>query len=133
MNEDIKTTQNDIIQSFHTHPMIKNKLPDGLEEHFFLSALAQYEIDISPLGYDEKTLEFDHNIGRSAVYILGMIMYCEYLTRELSRIEKLNGFYGKDIHMTGNDASKRVTYSDLELELRRVQILLHKQKKHAYN
>jgi hypothetical protein len=125
--------QNDVIQSFHTHPMSKKALPDELENQFFLSALAQYELDIKPLGYNEETGEFTENISRGVVYTLGLIMYCEYLIRELSRIEKLNGFYGKDIHMTGNDTSKRVTYSDLELELKRVQQLLHKQKTPAYD
>lgn len=127
------TTQNDVLQSFHSHPMAKKELPDGLENQFFLSALAVYELEIKSLDYDETTLEFSEDIGREVIYTLGMLMYCEYLTRELSRIEKLNGFYGKDIQMTGNDTSKRVTYSDLQLELQRANELLHKQKTHAYN
>ena len=133
MGDVIKTTEDDVIQSFHSHPMSKTELPVGLEHQFFLNALAQYELEIAPLGYNDKTKEFDNAISRSAIFTLGMIMYVEFLTRELSRIEKLNGFHGKDIQMTGSDGSKRVTYDDLQLEINRVQELLHKQKQHSYN
>ena len=60
-------------------------------------------------------------------------MYIEYLTRELDRIQKLNGFHGKDIQLTGSDESKRTTKANLELELERSNQLLHKQKVHGYN
>ena len=112
--------------------MAKTALPNGLEDEFFNSALAQYELDIAEIGYDTSTGVIASG-NRAVVYTLGLIMYAEYLTRELSRAEKLNGFYGKDIHLTGNDASKQVTYKDLVLEQERVMELLHKQKVHAFN
>lgn len=130
---EINTTENDVIQSFHSHPMSKNPLPIGLEHQFFLNALAQYELEITELGYDEVVEEFTSKIDRGAILTLGMLMYVEFLTRELSRIEKLNGFHGKDIQMTGSDGSKRVTLADLELEINRVNELLHKQKNHSFN
>lgn len=127
------TTEIDVINSFHSHPMSKNLLPAGLEHQFFLNALAQYELEIQELGFDEETKEFTAKISRESVFTLGMLMYIEFLIRELSRIEKLNGFHGKDIQMTGSDGSKRVTLSDLELEISRVNELLHKQKLHSYS
>ena len=127
------TTEIDVINCFHSFPMTKKELPVGLEHQFFLNALAEYELEISELGYDETREEFADTISRNAVLTLGMIMYVNYLTRELSRIEKLNGFHGKDIQMTGSDGSKRITLADLELELDRVNSLLHKQKTHAFN
>lgn len=127
------TTEIDVINSFHSHPMSKNLLPTGLEHQFFLNALAQYELEIQELGFDEETKEFTAKISRESVFTLGMLMYIEFLIRELSRIEKLNGFHGKDIQMTGSDGSKRVTLSDLELEISRVNELLHKQKLHSYS
>ncbi len=130
---DIPTTENDVIMSFHSHPMAKKELPEGLEHQFFLNALAMYELEITELGYDEDNRVFLGKIAGGAILTLGMLMYVEFLTRELSRMEKLNGFHGKDIQMTGSDGSKRITLSDLELEISRVQELLHKQKNHAYN
>lgn len=127
------TTITDVIQSFHTHPMAKKALPEGLENEFFMSALAQYELEIKDLDYNTSESKFNSQLDRSVIYTLGMLMYLEYLTRELSRAEKLNGFYGKDIHLTGSDSSKNVTYKDLVFEKERVQELLHKQKTHAYN
>lgn len=127
------TTEIDVINCFHSFPMAKKELPVGLEHQFFLNALAEYELEISELGYDETCAEFADTISRNAILTLGMIMYVNYLTRELSRIEKLNGFHGKDIQMTGSDGSKRITFADLELELDRVNSLLHKQKTHAFN
>ena len=127
------TTEIDVINCFHSFPMVKKELPVGLEHQFFLNALAEYELEISELGYDETREEFADTISRNAILTLGMIMYVNYLTRELSRIEKLNGFHGKDIQMTGSDGSKRITLADLELELDRVNSLLHKQKTHAFN
>ena len=127
------TTKSDVIRSFHSHPMAKQALREGLEDEFFLSALAEYELDVKEIGYDDSTYEFQNTLDRAVIYTLGLMMYSEYLTRELSRLEKLQGFYGKDIHLTGNDASKNVTYKDLVLEQERVQMLLHKQKNHSYN
>jgi len=127
------TTKDDVIQSFRSHPMAKKLLPDGLEDEWFSSALAQYELDIDELGYDMDNSQFNSKLKNSVVYTLGLIMYQEYLIRELSRAEKINGFRGKDIQLTGSDASKNVTYKDLVLEEQRVQELLHKQKTHAFN
>jgi hypothetical protein len=127
------TTKNDVINVFHTFPMSKQILPEGLENQFFINALAQYELEISELSYDDETCEFLNPLNRSVLFTLGLMMYTNYLTRELSRLEKLSGFHGKDIQLTGNDTSKRVTLSDLQLELDRVDSLLHKQKTHAFN
>ena len=113
--------------------MAKKALPEGLEDEWFNSALAQYELEIDELNYNDDVSEFDSKLKHSVVYTLGLIMYLEYVTRELSRAEKLNGFYGKDIQLTGSDASKNVTYKDLIFEKERVQELLHKQKTHAFN
>lgn len=113
--------------------MAKKALPEGLENEWFMSALAQYELEIDELNYNESTNKFSSKLNRSVVYTLGLLMYLEYVTRELSRAEKLNGFYGKDIHLTGSDSSKNVTYKDLVLEKERVQELLHKQKVHGFN
>ena len=127
------TTKADVIQSFRTHPMAKKALPEGLEDEWFNSALAQYELVIDELNYDDENAQFGSKLKSSVVYTLGLIMYMEYVTRELSRAEKLNGFKGKDIQLTGSDASKNVTYKELIFEQQRVQELLHKQKTHAFN
>ena len=123
----------DVIQKFRSLPMAKQVLPEGLEDEWFDSALGQYELDVDKLGYDIDSSKFASKLEPFVVYSLGLLMYQEYLTRELSKAEKINGFRGKDIQLTGSDASKNVTYKDLVLQQQRVQEFLHKQKTHAFN
>ena len=44
----------------------------------------------------------------------------------------LNGIYGKDVQLTGQDATKRVTKQELDNQIALVETLLHRQKNHAY-
>lgn len=127
-----ETTFEDVLESFHTHLQERKPLPSGLDYAFFESALAYYELEINSLDYIEDEQKFKSKLGRTVVYALGMLMYVQYLTRELSRIEKLNGFHGKDIQMTGSDESKRTTKADLELEIERCDRLMHKLKTHNF-
>ncbi len=127
-----ETTFEDVLNSFHTHLQERKPLPSGLDYAFFESALAYYELEINSLDYIEDEQKFKSKLDRTVVYALGMLMYVQYLTRELSRIEKLNGFHGKDIQMTGSDESKRTTKADLELEIERCDRLMHKLKTHNF-
>lgn len=127
-----ETTFEDVLNSFHTHLQERKPLPSGLDYAFFESALAYYELEINSLDYIEDEQKFKSKLDRTVIYALGMLMYVQYLTRELSRIEKLNGFHGKDIQMTGSDESKRTTKADLELEIERCDRLMHKLKTHSF-
>lgn len=127
-----ETTFEDVLESFHTHLQERKPLPSGLDYAFFESALAYYELEINSLDYIEDERKFKSKLDRTVIYALGMLMYVQYLTRELSRIEKLNGFHGKDIQMTGSDESKRTTKADLELEIERCDRLMHKLKTHNF-
>lgn len=127
-----ETTFEDVLESFHTHLQERKPLPSGLDYAFFESALAYYELEINSLDYIEDEQKFKSKLDKTVVYALGMLMYVQYLTRELSRIEKLNGFHGKDIQMTGSDESKRTTKADLELEIERCDRLMHKLKTHNF-
>lgn len=127
-----ETTFEDVLNSFHTHLQERKPLPSGLDYAFFESALAYYELEINSLDYIEDERKFKSKLDRTVIYALGILMYVQYLTRELSRIEKLNGFHGKDIQMTGSDESKRTTKADLELEIERCDRLMHKLKTHNF-
>lgn len=126
------TTYNDVLSSFESMPMSKYVLADGLIKQWFLDAIGDYELELDDLNFDESSNEFPIELKRYQIKTLALLMYCGYLTRELSRAEKLNGIVGKDIQMTGMDASKRVTMADLELELERAEKMLHKQKQHCF-
>jgi hypothetical protein len=125
------TTYQDVLSSFHSNPMSKYILADELVYQWFIDALGIYELEIEALEFDEVDQKFVTRLKQYQVKTLGLIMYTFYLTRELSRVEKLQGISSKGISITGNDESKRITYKDLELELKRVDEMLHKQKKNC--
>lgn len=130
---DKPTTFEEIQTSFHSMPLTKYALAPELEQEWLKTAIADYELELSrDLKYDDANLVFADKLDRSTVRALALMMYVSYLQRELSRVMALNGIYGKDISITGTDATKRVTKQELEYENNRVQELLHKMKVHCY-
>lgn len=127
------TSINDVIKSFHTHPLTKKAFPDGLENAWFDSALARFELEINVLNYDDDSQTFDSKLDRAVVWQLGNLMFIEYLKRDIDRIRQLNGFYGKDIHLTGNDESKRTSINYLVMLQEQAEETFHRFKVHAYN
>ena len=127
------TTFSEIQTAFHSMPMTKYALPQELEEQWLRLAVADYELDVSvELDYDDEMLCFSKALPGPIVRTLALLMYTNYLQRELSRVMALNGIYGKDISITGTDATKRVTKQEYEFEIARVKELLHKLKSHCY-
>jgi hypothetical protein len=114
-------------------PMSKYVINSELIYQWFLTSVADYELNIEELNFDSESKEFFGSIKPYIQRTLALMMYTCYLTQELSRVMKLNGIIGKDISITGTDATKRVTKAELEHELQRVEALLHKQKKHSFN
>lgn len=127
------TTYDEVLDSFESLPQSKYVLADGLVKQWFLDALGEYELEISTLNYDEVLQEFGDKISRYKIKTIALIMYTYYLTRELSRAEKLSGINSKDISITGGDESKRTIINDLKLEQNRVEDLLNKQKQHCFS
>lgn len=113
--------------------MSKYVLSKDLQKQWFIDSLSEFELEIKELNYDDVLETFPCKLPQYQIKTIALVMYTNYLTRELSRAEKLNGIAGKDITLTGTDASKRVTLADLELEIARAEKLLHKQKQHCFN
>lgn len=131
---DQPTTFTEIQTMFHSMPLTKYVIAQELEQEWLKVSVADYELELScDLEYDAETLSFAEKLENTTVRILALLMYVCYLQRELSRVMALNGIYGKDIQITGGDATKRVTKQELESEIHRVSIMLHKMKTHAYD
>lgn len=127
------TTFSDIQTMFHSMPKTKFDIPVGLEAEWLKIAVADYELNVScSLGYNSSTQEFPGELEPIVCRTLAQMMYVSYLQRELSRVMALNGIYGKDIQITGQDATKRVTKQELDSQIARVESLLHRQKQHSY-
>lgn len=130
---DQPTTFAEIETMFHSMPLTKYVIAEELEQEWLKVAVADYELDLScDLEYDSDTLMFSAKLDNITVRILSLMMYVCYLQRELSRVMALNGIYGKDIQITGGDATKRVTKAELDNEMSRVRERLHKLKKNSF-
>ena len=128
-----KTTFADIEQKFYSMPLTKYEIPEALEAEWLTTAVSDYELNLGcDLGYNQKTRKFSSQLTSIAIRTLAQMMYVSYLQRELSRVMALNGIYGKDVQLTGQDATKRVTKQELDDQIAQVEILLHRQKDPAY-
>ena len=132
--EDQPTTFSEIEQRFHSMPLTKYEIPEALEQEWLKSAVEDYELDLDQkLNYSSESLAFASKLPGQTIRLLAMMMYVSYLQRELSRVMALNGIYGKDLKITGGDETKRVTRQELENEIYRVNVRLHKMKQHSFN
>lgn len=126
------TTNVEVFNAFHSHPLTKYGLPEGLEEQWLLEAIADYSLSIAPLHYDKTTHEFDCELEQSVISTLGQMIYCLYIVRTLDRVEQTNGFHGKDVSMSGSDESKRTIAKNLDRQKEITRDWLHKQKNVSY-
>lgn len=130
---DQPTTFTDIETKFHSMPQTKYYIAEDLEQEWLDTAVADYELELdADLGYDNESHVFAGKLDNTTIRVLALMMYVSYLQRELSRVMALNGIYGKDIQITGTDATKRVTKAELENEMLRTKERLHKLKKHCF-
>ncbi len=133
MADEKNTTFGDVEQKFHSMPLTKYEIPEGLEAEWLSTAVSDYELNLGcDLGYDNEKMEFSSKLSGISIRILAQMMYVSYLQRELSRVMALNGIYGKDIQLTGQDATKRVTKQELDDQIGLVEVLLHRMKDPAY-
>lgn len=127
------TTFSDIQTQFHSMPLTKFDIPEALEAEWLKIAVADYELNVGiELCYDSSSRNFDGELSPTVCRTLAQMIYVQYLQRELSRVMALNGIYGKDVQLTGQDATKRVTKQELDSQIDLVEKLLHRQKIHAY-
>lgn len=127
------TPYEEILKVFHSLLKSKFEINPELEYQWFLNALADFELEISKLDYLDVQKAFASSLPLHVIKTLGLIMYVNYLTQELSRVTKLNGIIGKDISLTGMDTTKRVTFQELESEKLYAEKLLHKQKQNCFD
>ena len=127
------TSYQEVVNVFHSLLKSKFEINTDLEYQWFLNALYDYELEIDSLNFISSIQSFSEILPRYVIKTLGLIMYVNYLTQELSRVMKLNGIIGKDISLTGMDSTKRVTIQELESEKIYAEKLLHKQKQNCFN
>lgn len=137
------TQYENIVSSFES--IIKNKYPinDGLIYQWFENALAEYELNIEPLGFDNETQAFyapdntdafedNGNLKRHIILHLAEIMKSYYMQQELRRVNQLNNIIGKDVSLNGTGDTKKYTKAESDLLDYKIADLYTKQKVPAY-
>ena len=110
----------EVIDSFHSIIMDKKELPETLELMWLKKAIAEYDIKLSPLEYDEEVGEFKSDIGQYSVDTLALMMKSYYGAREISKNNKIASIVAKDISINGNNGLQKFTkeeYDTLMIEI----------------
>lgn len=121
-------TRADVISSFESLFSDQNIIPEDLEYCWFEDALNEYEMEIATVEYDADAHEFTGTLPAGAKITLAYLMKIRYCERELSRVNKINNLYTKDVQLNGNGDTKKYTASELNIELARAKDFVNKQK-----
>ncbi|WP_214771243.1 hypothetical protein [Exiguobacterium sp. s133] len=114
-----------VVEVFHSQFDTRSPIDPGLRQQYFNNALARFETDLYSLNISD-TGEFLDEISKQEIYLLGRIMYLEYLGRERDRINKINNIVGKDISLTSMGDTKRVVQMQYESVKSDVESLMSK-------
>lgn len=110
----------------------REAIPYLLVDQWFFDSLAEYQLEIAPLKYNELEDAFAAETSSEAIMTIGYLMSLRYLERELSRVNKINNIITKDITLNGNGDSKRMTRDELQIKMDRVSDFINKQKTSWY-
>lgn len=122
------TTRQDVISSFESLFADQHIIPEDLEIRWFTDSLAEYELEIGILDFDFGSSEFSTALSASVVMTLAYLMKIRYCERELSRVNKINNLYTKDVQLNGNGDTKKYTAAELSAEKARAMDFINKQK-----
>lgn len=114
------TQFSEVIDSFHSIIMDKKELPNTLELMWLKKAIAEYGVELSPLEYNEEISEFTETISQYVIDTLAILMKSYYVSREISKNNKIASIVGKDISINGNNGLQKFTkeeYDTLIIEI----------------
>lgn len=127
------TTAQEIFNYFESSFQDKSIIPTNLEELWLKKAIAQYNIELGDLEFDETTLEFSTDIDAYIASTLAQYMKVYYMEREVSKVNKRVSIVSKDISIDGNNGSKTAAKNELDYNDIKMQVMTANQKTPAYN
>lgn len=127
------TTAQEIFNYFESSFQDKSIIPTNLEELWLKKAIAQYNIELGNLEFDETTLEFSTDIDAYIASTLAQYMKVYYMEREVSKVNKRVSIVSKDISIDGNNGSKTAAKNELDYNDIKMQVMTANQKTPAYN
>ena len=111
---------NEVIDSFHSIIMDKREIPYSLELMWLKKAIAELSVLTSPIEYNEEIGEFNSNIGQYVVDTLALLMKSYYVSREISKNNKITSIVGRDLSVNGSNGLQKYTkeeYDTIKIEL----------------
>lgn len=126
----------EVVASFEATFQDKQVIPDSLEKQWFKMAVARYNIELSPLVYDEDLEEFDEEEGEIDQYTidtLAQFMKQFYQEREVSKINKRISIVGKDLSYDGSGQTKKYAKEEMDYVYNKSQEMIDNQKPPAYS
>lgn len=109
------TTQfSEVIDSFHSIIMDKREIPASLELIWIKKAIAELSIETTPLEYNEEIGEFNSDVGQYVVDTLALLMKSYYVSREISKNNKIASIVAKDISINGNNGLQKYSKEEYD-------------------
>ncbi len=114
------TQFSEVIDSFHSIIMDKREIPDSLELMWLKKAIAELSAKTSPIEYSEEHSEFNSDIGQYVVDTLALLIKSYYVSREVSRNNKIASIVGKDLSVNGTNGLQKYSkeeYDTIKFEI----------------
>ena len=114
------TQFSEVIDSFHSIIMDKKEIPESLELMWLKRAIAELSVATSPIEYNEEIGEFNSDISQYVIDTLALLMKSYYVSREISKNNKIASIVSKDLSINGNNGLQK--YSKEEYDTIKVEI-----------
>ena len=126
------TTAQEIIDFFESSFGDRHVLPDSLEQIWLRKAISRYTLEIDPLNYDDKLMQFDTKLDDYIIFTLAEFMKQLYLERQYDIVNKRVAITGKDLTLDGGSMQKVHTKNELDYTKSESSKLVESQKPTAY-
>lgn len=129
----MNTTAQEVFDSFESSFQDKVVIPEALELLWLKKAVGRYTVELDPIVFDEKTVEFDSKLDQYVIDTLAMFMLQMYDEREWSKVNKQISIVGKDISIDGAGHTKTAARAKAEYSNSESDKMVANQKPTAYS
>lgn len=129
----MNTTAQEVFDSFESSFQDKVVIPEALELLWLKKAVGRYTVELDPIVFDEKTMEFDSKLDQYVIDTLAMFMLQMYDEREWSKVNKQISIVGKDISIDGAGHTKTAARAKAEYSNSESDKMVANQKPTAYS
>lgn len=126
------TTASEVIDFFESSFADKHIIPPGLEIVWLKRAIGRYSVELDPLIFDNKILEFGTKLDNYTIDTLATFMKEYYQERQVSLANKRVSIVGKDISIDGSNGAKIAEATHLKYVNEKASEMISNQIPSAY-